>query len=1011
MKNAHAQTPEEVLAYYKVDPSHGLSRQQVQTAKAQYGPNELPRDEGTPFWKLVLQQFDDLLVKILLAAAIISLVLALFENEEEQATAFVEPLVIGLILIANAIVGVWQETNAEKAIEALRKYEAPEANVLRDGKLKKIKAADLVPGDIVEIAVGAMIPADMRMVKLLSTTLLVEQAILTGESESAHKLTEPVEEETDLQGKKNTLFSGTTISYGKCQAVVVGTGSNTEIGKIHRDVASTESEDTPLKKKLDEFGELLSKVILVICILVWVVNIGHFTDPEHGGIFRGAVYYFKIAVALAVAAIPEGLPAVVTTCLALGTRKMAKKNAIVRSLPSVETLGCTTVICSDKTGTLTTNRMSVSKVLTISDESGDFLEYDIPDTQFSPEGDIYSGSTKVDSACSQPSLETIAKICSLCNDAGITYDDLNFRYDRIGEPTEAALKVLVEKIGLKDPSMNAQISSLQASERATACSSHWEQEYEKRATLEFSRDRKSMSVYCTDKKDSNYLFVKGAPEMILRRCDKVYTNNGKTIKLNDSLRKKIEQRYIEYGTGKHTLRCLGLAYVDNMLNAEDLDLETPSKFEQIESNMTFAGMVGMSDPPRPEVGHAIETCRMAGIRVIVITGDNKATAEAICRKIGIFDETEDLTGKSYTGREFEQLSEMAKQDAARTASLFARVEPHHKYKLVELLQGQNEVAAMTGDGVNDAPALKRADIGVAMGSGTAVAKGASEMVLSDDNFATIVTAVKEGRSIYANTKQFIRYLISSNIGEVVCIFLTAALGMPEALVPVQLLWVNLVTDGLPATALGFNPPEKNIMKERPRSHNEAIVNGWLFFRYLLIGIYVGVATVMGFAWWFMYYSEGPQMTFGELVTFHKCKEGAFDYSCDIFKDPRPSTVSLSVLVTIEMFNALNAVSENESLLVMPPWNNIWLIGSIVLSFLQHFAILYIPIFASVFGVAPLNMGEWGGVLAFSLPVVLIDEVLKFFSRRQAASTDPDKKHRGLSFRAFDVVVDNDTKTK
>ncbi|XP_077995727.1 calcium-transporting ATPase sarcoplasmic/endoplasmic reticulum type-like isoform X2 [Glandiceps talaboti] len=1000
MEHAHAKSVAEVLQYFDVSETQGLSLREVKHRQDKYGPNELPAEEGKSLWQLVLEQFDDLLVKILLLAAIISFILAIFEEGEDKVTAFVEPFVILLILIANAIVGVWQERNAESAIEALKEYEPEIAKVIRSDKtgVQRIKARELVPGDVVEVSVGDKVPADIRITTIKSTTLRTDQAILTGESVSVLKHTDPINDYKAVnQDKKNILFSGTNIASGKCTGIVFGTGLNTEIGKIRTTLTETETERTPLQQKLDEFGEQLSKVISIICVAVWAINIGHFSDPSHGGSWiKGAIYYFKIAVALAVAAIPEGLPAVITTCLALGTRRMAKKNAIVRSLPSVETLGCTSVICSDKTGTLTTNQMSVSRMFIIKDTKGDAVnlhEFSISGTTYEPKGDVMINGTRIDTG-NYEALVELAQICSLCNDSSIDFNDTKNVYEKVGEATETALTVLVEKLNV----FGTNLLNMNKHELANACNQIFAKKFRKQFTLEFSRDRKSMSVFCDPAAGgSPKMFVKGAPEGILDRCTHVRVGTDK-VPLTAAVKQQLKSTIEGYGTGRDTLRCIGLATIDNPIKKEEMDLENAANFIRYESNMTFVGCVGMLDPPRKEVIASIQACRQAGIRVIVITGDNKATAEAICRRIGVFTETESTDRLSYSGKEFDALSIGEQQDAAMRARLFSRVEPAHKSKIVEYLQGEGEISAMTGDGVNDAPALKKAEIGIAMGSGTAVAKTASEMVLADDNFSTIVSAVEEGRAIYNNMKQFIRYLISSNIGEVVSIFLTAALGLPEALIPVQLLWVNLVTDGLPATALGFNPPDLDIMNKMPRGPREPLISGWLFFRYMAIGIYVGCATVGASVWWFMIYEGGPKLSYWQLSHHLQCivePEHFEGYECDVFDDPHHMTMALSVLVTIEMLNALNSLSENQSLIAMPPWSNIWLLLAIALSMSLHFVILYVDVMSMVFQITPLNFTEWMAVLKISIPVILLDETLKFVARRiaEVPSAMGDKKFK------------------
>lgn len=955
-----------------------------------YHVEAIPEEPPTPIWELILEQFKDQLVLILLGSAAVSFVLALFE-EEGGWSAFVDPAVVGstnrrkppylggpkadlllpqilTILILNAVVGVSQESSAESAIAALQEYSANEANVVRnDGHISRVKAEELVPGDIISVSVGDRIPADCRLISVESNSFAVDQAILTGESESVGKDPSAVvkDEKCVLQDQVNMLFSGTTVVTGRAKAVVVLTGADTAIGDIHESITAQISEPTPLKQKLNDFGDNLAKVITVICIAVWLINIPNFNDPSHGSWAKGAIYYLKIAVSLGVAAIPEGLAVVITTCLALGTRKMAAKNAVVRSLPSVETLGSCSVICSDKTGTLTTNQMSVNKIVYLNESGTDLEEIDVKGSTFEPKGDIlFKGQVVSDLPQKSSTVRQITEVAALCNDAMLAYDP-KIGYTNVGEPTEGALRTLTEKIGPCAPSNTAD------EDRCHYASAWYEKQYNRLATYEFSRDRKSMSVLVQNG-GKQKLLVKGAPESIVERCTSVLLGaNGKKVQMNGKLSDLLMREVTDYGN--QGLRVIALASLDDIPDNKLLkSAKSTADYAKIEQNLTLIGLVAMLDPPRPEVPAAIGKCKEAGIRVIVITGDNRNTAETICRQIGVFGQSENLKGKSFTGREFDNLSPSAQLEAAKTATLFSRVEPTHKVKLVELLQSLGEVVAMTGDGVNDAPALKKADIGVAMGSGTDVSKLAADMVLVDNNFATIEVAIEEGRSIYNNTQQFIRYLISSNIGEVVSIFLTAALGMPEALIPVQLLWVNLVTDGLPATALSFNPADHDVMRRQPRKRDEKLIGGWLFFRYLVIGTYVGLATVAGYAWWFMFYSAGPQITFSQLRHFHRCSADFPEIGCQMFSNDfakSASTVSLSILVVIEMLNAMNALSSSESLLTLPLWDNMMLVYAIALSMALHFALLYTPFLQTLFSILPMNATEWKAVFFISAPVM------------------------------------------
>jgi Ca2+ transporting ATPase len=700
-QRAVKQTAKETLKELGVDAKTGLDQGQVSIAEGIYGKNVLEQKEGKGFWERFIEQFDDPLVKILLAAAVISFVLALMEESQEHLlTAYAEPVVILVILIANAFVGAWQEQSADAAIEALKEFSPLHATVIRDGKEQTINASDVVPGDIVIVSSGDQIPADMRLIQMNSTTLKIDQAILTGESVSVQKTVDAIKKEDIVnQDKHNILFSGTNVASGKGIGVVIGIGENTEIGKIHSSLQEEEDDDTPLSKKIAEFGDWLCNAIMVICVLVWIINIGHFNDPIHGGSWvKGAIYYFKIAVALAVAAIPEGLPAVITTCLALGTRRMAKKNALVRKLPSVETLGCTSVICSDKTGTLTTNQMSVTDFFVMASNSA-LAKFEVEGDSFTPRGRVTIDG-KAFTVKSHPAVAELAKVCAVCNESTIEY--VNGAYGKLGEATEAALTVLVEKLNVK----GTDLSSLTDEQLATACNRALQEECSKDGnkgfTLEFSRDRKSMSAFVTEKNGETKMYVKGQAAKMLERCSHARVG-GKKVKLTNAMRDVIMAQVAEYASGNKALRCLAMAVIEDPGSYGDVRgraIDT-AKFAEIESNMTFIGVTGMIDPPRKEVKPCIEDCNRAHIKVIVITGDVKETATAICRRIGVFQPEENVEGLVYSGSQFDKLSNEEQYEAAQRARLFCQVEPKHKQKIVEHLKNAGFIVAMTGDGVND----------------------------------------------------------------------------------------------------------------------------------------------------------------------------------------------------------------------------------------------------------------------------------------------------------------------
>jgi len=1005
--NACYRSPQQVLEALQVDKERGLSEEQVRQRQMLFGKNQVAQQSSVSWWQRILEQFQDRLVLLLLAAAFISLLLALNEQSNNGTwNAFIEPIVILVILVINAVIGVVQQTNAERAVEALKAYETDQVIVIRDGKKFPMDAKDLVPGDIVELNTGMKVAADMRIVEILSSVLLVDQSILTGESVSVSKISEALAQRHNqrlvIQDKTNILFQGTTITQGRCIAVVVGIGSATEFGKIQSDLSNMnqQSVQTPLQEKLDEFGKLLTNIVLVICGVVWIIHIDKFA--EHGGIIQGAIYYFKVAVALAVAAVPEGLPAVVTTCLALGAQRMAKQNAIVKNLPCVETLGCTSVICCDKTGTLTSNKMRAQQIFLVDWQQDENLQWlEIQMTENGKTRFFDKKTLKTMDPTSVPSLLQLGCIASLCNDASVSFRD--GKTYPIGDPTELALLYLAETIGVEKESVAD--NNLNTSKDATSSSSssstsliarkYWTCRYKKRRTFEFSRSRKSMSVLVEEQqneteKKSLSLLVKGAPENILQRSRYIQSPQGKVIALDDSKKQTILQNFQDaLSSSALSLRCIGFAYKPN---ASDLMTYVPMQdncnFEDLETDLIFIGIVGIADPPREQVKDSIRLCKSAGIRVIMVTGDNAVTAQGIARQVGLLS-SEDVSSspdkkkKILTSQDFDQLLSSGSREtvdsAIRNLVILARVEPLQKLKLVEYLQKNREIVAMTGDGVNDAPALQKADIGISMGSGTWVAKAASKIVLVDDDFSTIVAAVKEGRSIYMNLKHVIRYVISSNIGEVCCILLSSVLGMPEVLIPVQLLWVNLITDGLPATALSFNTCEPNMMQQPPRSPQAPFIDGTLLVRFFTVGSFIGVASIGGFVYWYLFSSSGPHLTWQELTSYEHMTNA-------LWKSANGGkTMALSVLVVGEMFNALNGLSESESIFQVTPLSNPLLLVAISTSVLLHLMIVYIPWLQKVFSVTPLSMTEWLVVVGLSIPVLGIEETFKWFSRHKQQS--------------------------
>jgi P-type Ca2+ transporter type 2C len=858
----------------------GLSDKLVSSNRNKYGQNILQEKKPISAFKIFISQFNSLIVWILIAALVISIVIATY-GHEQNAEGYIDAIVIGIILILNAILGFIQEFKAEKSIEALKKLTALKSKVRRNGKIIEVDVKELVPGDILILEAGDKVGADAFLIEMVE--LQAQESALTGESTPVSKSMNKITKKVPVAEQKNMVFSGTVITRGRAEAVVVQTGMKSQIGKIAEMLEEQNVNETPLQIQLDKFGKSIGILTLIICALVLAAGYlkgGEFSDM------------FITAVSLAVAAIPEGLPAVVTISLAFGIKRMIKRNSLIRKLPSVETLGSTSVICSDKTGTLTHNQMTVVKMF------ANNKEIEVTGKGYVPKGSF-----------SRPIKEfkRLLEIGALCNDASLSGNSI------IGDPTEGALVVSAAKANIKKSIV--------------------EKIYKRVKEIPFDSERKLMTTVHKIK-GKNYAYVKGAPDQILKKCKKIEIN-GKVIPLKEH--EKILLLHQNDKFAESALRVLGFAYKE-------------VKGKLTEDNLIFVGLQAMIDPAREEVKDAIKKCHSAGVKVVMITGDHITTAKAIAQQLGI-------VGKAITGDQLEKLKDLNKQ--VEHIAVYARVNPEHKLRIVGALQKNRHVVAMTGDGVNDAPALKKADIGIAMGiTGTDVAKEASEMILTDDNFASIVSAVEEGRGIYANIKRFVYYLLSSNMGEVLTIFLAILIGFTgpdgELVIPLlaaQLLWMNLVTDGLPALALGVNPPEKDVMCRPPRDIKEKILSTYPMMQIFFIGIVMMVGTL----YVFNQYSPSTNPDYARTMAF-------------------------TTLMMFQMFNVLNYASVGKSFFSFETFRNHWLIIAIFSSIFLQTLVIYTPLMNTLFRTIPITIADWGYIIMVSFSVILIGEVLKMISR-------------------------------
>ena len=912
---------DEVLAALGVDARRGLSEAEARARLQRHGPNELTAEPPVPAWRKFLAQFRDLLVILLLVATAISAALWLIERD--SALPY-EALAILAIVLLNAVMGYVQAARAESAVAALRRMAAARATVLRDGERRSVPAAEIVPGDILLVEAGDTVPADARLIH--STGLQTAEAALTGESLPVSKDTAPAPEEAGIGDRHNMIFSGTTATYGRGKAVVTATGMRTEMGRIAGMLKATRDETTPLQAELDRVGRVLG--IAVVAIAAAMIATILLVQDVSG--FPAFFDVLILGVALAVAAVPEGLPAIVTAVLSIGVQRMANRNAVVRRLVAVETLGSATVIASDKTGTLTRNEMTVRSLVTASGR------VNLEGTGYAPEGEARRAGAEAIGGPLRAEMERALAVADRANNAVLREQD--GRWTVQGDPTEGALIVAARKVGLDTGRLEAR--------------------FDRVGEVPFSSERKLMSTIHTDarKQEQLFVFTKGAPDVLLPRCSREQVGE-KTDLLSEARRAEI-LRSCEELAGE-ALRTLGVAY--RQLPGDTI--EAAGMDERVEQDLVFAGVIGMIDPPRREAREAVMRAKAAGIRPVMITGDHPTTAAVIAGELGISTD-----GRAVTGAEIDGMPQDALVRAARETAVYARVNPEHKLRIVKALQSEGEVVAMTGDGVNDAPALKAADIGVAMGiTGTDVSREAADMVLADDNFASIVAAVEEGRAIFSNIRKFLRYLLSSNIGEVMTMFfgvlLAGVIGpTPEGdtvvlpLLATQILWINMVTDGAPALALGVDPADADVMTRPPRAPAEGVITGRMWLGIFFVGVVMAAGTLL------VLDAGAP----GGLIE----GSGTLRYA---------QTMAFTTLTLFQIFNVLNARSDDRSAF-SGLFRNRWLWGAIGLSLALQVAVVHVPFLQQAFSTVSLSAGDWLRCAAVASSVLWLRELGKVATR-------------------------------